>query len=294
PYSTVDNRPTSHGDLKGKEAHDSTMDAQSSDSTGKQAGRRKLYQRILTVILNWPLGKGFDPDGPPASSPEVSDITPGRWQTVRTPRPVKCSICSKVCTKHASPPPRPRVRIFENGVCSLHCPAAYHSSETWNSAPWHALCQLSAADIEMAQSRPFPWRENLDRCYRDEIDYAATSMRNNQEHIYRRYIAWGLRAGAFSMKSRSLCVHVFSSDAKWLADLSRSDIADLISLETAYRQSMQDRLRRTSHDVKIDNPHFQRAVDDHFAGHIRHPNDGSAVLSRDWVEEELRHPAGGA
>lgn len=129
-------------------------------------------------------------------------------------------------------PPQPSTQ-FRYHIYSSHCPLEYQSEDARRNSPWLAGMSLFVHNLEDDLPQQFPWRDNLDCCYKDEIFLEDEDPLVPERKTYSRILFFARELGGHAVWGVSITV--FHRNPQWLADLAREDIGTFINLESAVR-----------------------------------------------------------
>ncbi|KAB5582975.1 hypothetical protein GE09DRAFT_1211590 [Coniochaeta sp. 2T2.1] len=181
---------------------------------------------------------------------------------------------------------------LDYALSSLHFPEGYHSNQRYKIAPWYALFEMRM-DYPASLAEPFDWRAQPNSCWHDEIT-PRQDHRSHAEEIYCRELRWDYDDDG-GVLDKQFCIQLFSTDARWLGDLTREEVMDHIILGTAVRVTGFVRSEyNQGHEwalffLDFPNP-FQLPLADYLDGEFDVDDRSLRIIMYHNYEKHLRHP----
>ncbi|KAK3682810.1 hypothetical protein B0T22DRAFT_484832 [Podospora appendiculata] len=133
-------------------------------------------------------------------------------------------------------PGKPVTAEFPYIISSYHCPVDYQSMNyaTTARAPWIARTLFKFHDPARQLPRTFPWRNNMHRCWFDQMGIELHPLQHDV-NVYVRTVSLAYQRCEGTIMDWSVCIDIWHRRSAWLECLSYADIEALISLDTVVR-----------------------------------------------------------
>ena len=130
---------------------------------------------------------------------------------------------------HAAPAPWHYTHI----ISVFCCPQEHHSEDTWRRSPWCADFTLMFFGSEKVLPPQPSWPNNLDHCNGDVIG-VTNGLKGPGHRVYKRTIYLHSLNNNRDLRW-GVTIMLAHQDGQWLAGLTRRQVADFVTMESAVR-----------------------------------------------------------
>ena len=131
-----------------------------------------------------------------------------------------------------SRPPLLKPLRHKYNVRTIHIPPTYQSDAVWKDSPWMAEFMLGCTDLRNDLPRHIPWRANSTCTFVDQLEIVDCYLVPGRK-MFRRTIVLGVGIYSGGSGAWSVWIHLWHQDSRWLAAMSRFQLENYISLQSA-------------------------------------------------------------